>query len=164
MTDVVIKRVSTLFLKAVILLIGAGVAVLCAYGFPGMFRELRDEPLPAVVIYVGLFGFYATAIPFFGALSRAFALLRLIDANEAFSEASVRALKAIKHCAVAMSALYATALPLAYGFAEQDDAPGLILLSTAVACAPLIVATFAAVLEKLIRSAVEMKAEHDFTV
>lgn len=159
------KRASTLFLKAVILVIAAGVLVLCAFLFP-MLPEIKLRELPEfrLVFYPFLIGIYLSAAPFFLALQQAFRLLQYIDKHAAFSEASVRALRNIMFCAIAMSACYAAAFPMLVVFAELDDAPGLILISAAVVVAPLVVATFAAVLQKLVQSAIAIKSENDLTV
>jgi hypothetical protein len=160
-----IKRAPTIFLKAVIFFIAAAVLVLCAFLFPQLAQlKLREMPEFTYVFYPALFGFYATAIPFFIALYQAFKLLHYIDKNNAFSELSIHALRNIKYCAVAMSFFYAMCMPLVFVFCELDDAPGGILMWAAVVCAPLIVATFAAVLQKLVQSAVDMKAENDLTI
>lgn len=159
-----IKRAPTLFLKAVLILIGVVVLALCVFLFPRIYVELQRLPQFAYVIYPALIGLYATPLPFFLALYHAFTLLHYIDTNNAFSESSVQALRFIKFCAIAMSILYATCMPLVYVLAELDDAPGAILMGMAVVCAPLIVATFAAVLQKLIQNALDIKLENDLTV
>lgn len=160
-----IKRASTFFLKAVIILIGAVVLTACAFAFPQLWKEgAREIPEYAYALYPGLLGFYVTIIPFFIALYQAFRLLHHVDQNNAFSELSVRALSAIKFCAIAMSVLYATAMPLVYILAELDDAPGLIVIGSAFVFAPLVVATVIAVVQKLLQSAIDMKAELDVTV
>ena len=165
MTVLPLKHVSTHFLKAVIILIGLGALALCVFAIPSAWTGAPQEwPQITSVLYPGLIGIAATIVPFLYALYQALKLLWYIDKNEAFSDASVQALKLIKYCAVAMSALYAMALPLVFVVAQLDDAPGLVLFGTAFACAPLVVATFAAVLQKLVQSAVEMKSEHDLTV
>ncbi len=165
MPPVSIKRASTLFLKAVIVVIGIAVIVLCVFLFPAMWSiDARQMPQFMYVIYPGFIGFFATVIPFFIALYQAFTLLQNIDANNAFSETSVTALKRIQYCAVAMSVLYAAGMPLVVVFAELDDAPGAILIGAAIVFAPLIVATFAGVVQKLVQNAVDMKTEQDFTV
>jgi hypothetical protein len=159
------KRASTLFLKAVLILIGAVVLIACVISFPHAWQGGPQEaPQFTSVILLGITGIYAAAFPFLFALYQAFMLLRYIDANNAFSDLSEKSLKIIKHCAIAMSILYASALPLAFVIAELDDAPGVVVIATAFACAPLVVATFAAVLQKLIRSAIDMKLENDLTV
>lgn len=158
-------NVSTFFLKGVILTIGAVTCILSAVLFPLLFTELREGfPEYAYVIVPALIGFYCTPLPFFFALYQAFKLLHFIDRGNAFSALSVNALRLIKFSAICMSALYAVCMPLVVTLAEFDDAPGLIVVGMAVVMAPLVVATFAAVLQKLIQNAMEMKAEHDFTV
>lgn len=159
------KRASTLFLKAVLVVIGGIVLVGSVWSFPyAWVGATTDLPDFTHILYPGLIGIYAAMFPFLFALVQAFMLLQYIDKNRAFSDMSVKALKIIKYCAVAMSALYMIAMPLAYIIAELDDAPGLIIISFAFACAPLVVATFAAVLQKLIQNALDMKREHDLTV
>ncbi len=165
MNAIPLKHVSTLFLKAVLVVIGSAVTALCVFSFWSVWHGVAIEwPGYPRVLFTGILGIYATAIPFLFALYQAFKLLKYIDKNTAFSELSINALNIIKYCAVAMTALYATALPLAYVVAELDDAPGLIIISTACAAAPLVVATFAAVLQKLVQSAIALKQENDLTI
>ena len=165
--NVIPKRASTLLLKTVLVLIGLAVLALAVFGFPDMWASIPKE-WPAVLftaaVYPGLIGIFLTVFPFWFALFQAFKLLQYIDTNNAFSDHSIRALKRIKYAAVCMSALYMIAMPLAYVVAELDDAPGLILMSFAFACAPLVVATFAAVLQKLVQNALDLKTENDLTV
>jgi hypothetical protein len=159
-----INAVSTLFLKAVLVLIGIAVLALCVFFFPLIGREILAVPELNTVSYPGLLGFYLTPIPFLFALYQAFLLLQLIDKNIAFSQTAISALVKIKYCAIAMSILYAMGLPLAMIIAELDDAPGLGAIALAFVCAPLVVATFAAVLQKLLHSALLIKMENDLTV
>lgn len=160
------KHVSTLFLKTVLVCIAVAVVVIAVLLFPHMWPGLMGREVPVFVhaIYPGVIGIYATIIPFLFALFQAFKLLQNIDRNNAFSESSVKALNSIKFSAIAMSVLYVFAQPMIFIFAELDDAPGVILLGWAITGAPLIVATFAAVLQKLIRSAIDLKTENDLTV
>jgi len=95
---------------------------------------------------------------------QAFQLLRYIDENKAFSELSVNALKMIKKCAVTISGLHILVLPLFYLFAEMDDAPGVIFVGLLVPFASLVIAVFAAVLQKLLRNAIDIKSENDLTI
>ncbi len=55
-------------------------------------------------------------------------------------------------------------VPLLFPIAEADDAPGLLLIGFAIAWGPIVVSIFAAVLEKLLQSALEIKSENDLTV
>ncbi len=161
------KRVSTLFLKAVLILIAGTVTVFCVFFFPDAWQGVPAE-WPAItetnMVYPGLIGIYLTIVPFLYALLQAFKLLLYIDKNQAFSELSIHALRSIKFAAVTMTVLYASAMPLMFLIAEVDDAPGLILIYGAFTCAPLVVATFAAVLQKLVQNAIDLKAENDLTI
>lgn len=161
-----IKRVSTLFLKAALILIAIVVMVACFFAFPNIWNGLPAEwpMIPKALLYPGLISFYLSLIPFLIALYQAFTLLQFIDKNNAFSDVSIGALRNIKFCAISMSVLYWITMPLAFAVAELDDAPGLILMWAAFACAPLVVATFAAVLQKLVQNAIDMKTEIDLTV
>lgn len=152
------KHGSTLFLKVVIYLLGLGVLGLCIIiggvifgGSPGMFLPI-------------LAGVFATTLPFFFALYNGYLLLSYVDANTAFSERSVRAIHRIKICAFTISLLYALMLPYIVYLAEIDDAPGAVLVGLVLTLVPLIVAVFAAVLQKLLRSAMDLKSENDLTV
>jgi hypothetical protein len=151
---------------AIIVLIGAAALAAWAFSFPHIwFVDQAQWPkILQNVFYPGITGIYASVIPFVFALFQAFTLLQYVDANTAFSESSIVALSKIKYSAIAISALFALAMPLMYVFAELDDAPGVIVIWFAIICAPLIVATLISVVQKLVRSAIDMKLENDLTV
>ena len=118
----------------------------------------------AYVVFGLLIIMYVSAIPFYFALYQAFKLLSYIDRNLAFSQISVTALKKIKNCAITISGLYVVALPLIYIIAEWDDAPGLILIGIVIVVASMVIAVFAAVLQRLLQEAINIKSENDLTV
>ena len=118
----------------------------------------------ANIKYLVSIALYASAIPFYFALYQAFKLLRYIDKNKAFSQISVKALKKIKHCANTISILHVLVLPLFYLFAEKDDAPGVIFVGLVVPFASMVIAVFAAVLQKLLKEAIDIKSDNDLTV
>jgi hypothetical protein len=159
------KKVTTLFLKIAVILIGLPVLALCIFLVPeigDVSAELLPE-FPSIEYLVSII-FYASAIPFYFALYQAFKLLRYIDKNIAFSEISVDALKKIKYCAITISGLHLLVLPLFYLFAELDDAPGVIIVGLVVPFASMVIAVFAAVLQKLLQEAIDIKSENDLTV
>ncbi|ANB57008.1 hypothetical protein GFC29_35 [Anoxybacillus sp. B7M1] len=155
----------TLFLKIVVILIGIPVLALCIFLVP-VLGNVAAKLLPefASIKYLVFIVFYASAVPFYFALYQAFNLLRYIDKNEAFSELSVIALKKIKYCAITISSLHVLVLPLFYLFAEKDDAPGVILIGLVVPFASMVIAVFAAVLQKLLKTAIDIKSENDLTI
>ena len=107
---------------------------------------------------------YVSVIPFFGAFYQAFKLLSYIDKNQAFSELSVKALKNIKLCAITFSGLYLIILPFVFFVAELDDAPGLVIIGMVPIFASMVIAVFAAVLQKLLKEAIDIKSENDLIV
>ncbi|MCR8843320.1 DUF2975 domain-containing protein [Paenibacillus sp. SC116] len=158
------KRGSTLFLKIAVFLMGAPIAALCVF-FPmvtmkaaAYYQELAYLQYPALIVV------YATSAAFFFALFQALRLLSYIDQNIAFSERSVLALKKIKCSAITISILFVAALPILYLFAEVDDAPGLIVIGLVIVFASTVIAVFAAVLQKLLQDAIDIKLENDLTV
>ncbi|GHI00119.1 DUF2975 domain-containing protein [Neobacillus kokaensis] len=159
------KKVSTLFLKIAVILIGIPVLALCIFLVPELANvTVKLLPNFAYIKYLVYAVFYASAIPFYYALYQAFKLLRYIDKNEAFSEISVKALEKIKYCAITISILHVLTLPLFYLFAENDDAPGVIFVGLVVPFASMVIAVFAAVLQKLLQEAIDIKSENDLTV
>ena len=145
----------TLFLKIAVILIGIPILALCIFWLPSFANYLH---------YPVLIGVYAAAISFFFALYQALKLLSYIDKNKAFSELSVKALKNIKYCAITISILYAGLIPLLIPIADADDAPGLVGFPIIIIFASSVIAVFAAVLQKLLKEAIDIKSENDLTV
>lgn len=158
------KPASTTFLKAVILLLGMGALALCIFAVPSIVNCSRAVSEHAYLKALVMIDLYGAAVPFYIALYQTFRLLGYIDQNMAFSEASVQVLKNIKHCAVAISGIFVIGLPLFYLMAEKDDAPGIIVIGMILIFASLVIAVFAAVLQKLLKDAIELKSENDLTV
>lgn len=161
------KPGSTTFLKAVLIVFAPAALALCIFAVPaiaGFAAELYpDHSYIQVLVMIDLYG---AALPFFIALSQAYRLLGFIDRNEAFAEGSVRVLKLkhIKHAAVSISGMFTLGLPLFYLLAERDDAPGIIVIGLILIFASMVIAVFAAVLQKLLNEAIELKSENDLTV
>jgi len=153
----------TLFLKAAVILIGIPILGLCIFGLPWI-AKVAAEYYPAYLLYPVLIGMYAAAIPFFFALYQTLILLSYIDKNNAFSELSVKALKNIKNCAITISIIYAVLIPFLFPIADADDAPGIVALGLVITFASIVVAVFAAVLQKLLKNAIDIKSENDLTV
>lgn len=159
------KRGTTLFLKIAVILIGIPVLALCIFLVPELGSFAAElYPDIAYIKYLIWIDLYATAIPFYFALYQAFKLLSYIDKNKAFSELSVRVLKNIKYCAFTISSLYVVGMPLFYLIAEKDDAPGIIVIGMVMIFASMVIAVFAAVLQKLLNEAIDLKSENDLTV
>ncbi|WHY55576.1 DUF2975 domain-containing protein [Peribacillus simplex] len=159
------KLGTTLFLKIAVIFIGMPVLALCIFLVPEIANFAAElYPDMTYLKYLVFIDLYASAIPFYFALYQAFKLLSYIDKNNAFSELSVKALKTIKNCAITISGLYAVGMPLFYLIAEKDDAPGIIVIGMVVIFASLVIAVFAAVLQRLLQEAIDIKSENDLIV
>jgi len=159
------KRSSTLFLQVVIVLIGLGALALLLWE-PHL--EGRNAHATVLQIYFGdpfLAYAYLGSIAFFVALYQAFKLLGHVRRNEVFSQDSVRAVRAIKRCALTLVAVVLGAE--AYFFVLQratEDIAGGAMVGLVLILVSVVVATAAAVFERTLQSAVDMKSENDLTV
>ncbi|MDO8558667.1 MAG: DUF2975 domain-containing protein [bacterium] len=159
------KQASTLFLKIILIVAGCSVLAFCIFAIPAISKGVGAEwPELSYLKYPILILGYMTAIPFFIALYQAFKLLTYIDKNTAFSAVSVKALRYIKYCGVTMSILYLASMPILFQIADADDAPGVVGFGMLFAVAPLVVSVFAAVLQKLLQNAIDIKLENDLVV
>ncbi|WP_042475410.1 DUF2975 domain-containing protein [Bacillus ndiopicus] len=155
----------TLFLKATLVILALPVLALCTIGFPMLLMNLTKSGWQLVGVLYGIVAiFYVTAIFYFIALYQALKLLNFIDHNSAFSYDSVTALKKIKWSGFIITSLYVVCMPLLYIIAEYDDAPGVIIIGLVLGGAAFVVGVFAAVLQHLLTSAIDMKTENDLTI
>ncbi|HMK20488.1 MAG TPA: DUF2975 domain-containing protein [Chitinophagaceae bacterium] len=126
--------------------------------------EGRAENLDLFSIYSDpfiLYG-YAASIPFFIALYKAFKLLGYIGQNQAFSQNSVRALRSIKYCTIVLSIFIVMAGLYIRIFHNKDDDPaGFLALCILTTFVSLVVATAAAVFEKILQKGMDIKSENE---
>src|SRR5688572_3488816 len=154
------KNISTLFLRGVVALMAVGVIAFCIFLVP-------DSPSPdpnyAYLKYPALAYIYIGTIPFFIALYHTLKLLHYIDTQKAFTSAAVRAVRTIKYCAFSIIGLiFVGELFVTLGM--QGDRAHLVALGMYITFATTIVATFAAVVQKVLQQAVDIKSENDLTV
>ena len=157
------RKGSTLFLKFAICLIAIGALVWLIW-FPQ--TEGRAVNLDLVSIYkdpVIIYGFIAST-PFFFGLYQAFKLLNFIDANHAFSQGTVNTLKNMKFASFSFIGFIAFAEFYLLFFVQGDDKAGPMALGIYTAFATAIIATAAAVFQRLLQNAVDIKSENDLTV
>jgi hypothetical protein len=157
------KRGSTLFLKLVILLI-AIVVLTWIIVFPKL--EGRAKNLDLISIYSDPFIIYGyiASIPFFVGLYQTFKLLNFIDANKAFSQGAVNTLKNMKFASLSLIGFITLAVFYIRFFAHGDDPAGPTALGLLASFAAAVIATAAAVFQKLLQNAVDLKSENDLTV
>jgi len=159
------KRGTTLFLKMAVIMIGIPILALCIFLVPKIGNFAGElYPTIAYMKSLVLMDMYAAAIPFYFALYNAFKLLSYIDKNQAFSGLSVRALRNIRYCAITISTLYLLGMPLYYLMGRRVDPPSFIPMGLVIIFASMVIAVFAAVLQRLLQEAIHIKSENDLTV
>jgi len=109
---------------------------------------------------------YLGSIPFFVGLYQAFKVLGYIGQNKTFSQETVKALRIIKYCALitAGAIVAADAFLMIAARSTGEDAAGAVALGIVATFTSIIIATAAAVFEKTLQSAVDIKSENDLTV
>src|SRR5436309_3413116 len=96
------KQRSTVFLQAVVVLIGIGALALMLWepniegrnAHATLFEVYFKDPFLAYA--------YVASIPFFAALYQAFKVFGYAGQNKIFSQAAVKALQTIRYCAIAV--------------------------------------------------------------
>ena len=147
------KKSSTVFLQVVIVLIGIGVLAVMLWephiegrnAHATLFEIYFKDPFLAYV-YVG-------STPFFVALYRAFGLFGHVRQHRAFSQVTVDALRAIKHCAIALIGFVAVGIVFIIMFGNKDDRPAGFFMSFLVTFASSVIATAAAMFARNLQNA-----------
>jgi hypothetical protein len=158
-------RNATVFLQAVVVLVGTGAFILLLWE-PHL--EGKNVHATTFEIYFKdpfLAYAYFASVAFFVALFQAFTLLGHIGRNCVFSLESVRAIRIIKYCALILAAMIG--LAVAYLFVAvrgKDDIAGGVAMGVVMIFASSVIATAAAIFEKLLQNAVEIKTENDLVV
>jgi len=159
------KKGSTRFLQVVVVFLGIGALALMLWephlegrnAHATVFQIYFEDPFLAYA--------YTASIAFFVALYQAFKLLGYAGRSEIFSQRSVKALRTIKYCAISIVGFLLGAE--AYFFIVRrgkDDIAGGVMMGLFLIFVSVVVATAAAVFEKILQSAVELKSENDLTV
>jgi hypothetical protein len=158
------KRSSTVFLQIVIVLIGVGALALLLWepqiegvnAHATKFEIYFKDPFLALV-YIG-------SIPFFAALYQAFKVLGYAGHNKIFSKEAVRSLRTIKYCALAIIGFVVVEeifIMLNHG---SDDPAGGVFMGVLITFGSIVIATAAAMFERILQNAVDIKSENDLTV
>ncbi|WP_433747563.1 DUF2975 domain-containing protein [Falsibacillus pallidus] len=157
------KRGTTFFLKTALVVIGLIILGLCIFALPRLAGYSAETfPEYASLRYPVLIGMYATAVPFFIGVFQAWRLLQYIENNEAFSKLAVGSLGLIKVCAAVIGAMYIIGMVVL--IFQNALHPGIALIGLVIVFATLVVSVFAAVLQALLKNAIEFKEENELTI
>jgi cytochrome bd-type quinol oxidase subunit 2 len=157
------KRSSIMFLQAVVVLIGLA-ALAFLLGMPQIEGRNKNATQFEVYFKDPLLAYaYVASIPFFTALYQAFKTLGYAGHNEVFSPAAVKAFRTIRYCATALIGFIIVGVLLTL-LAESDDRPPIIMMGLLATFTSVVIATAAAMFERVLQSAVDIKSENDLTV
>ena len=157
------NRRSTIFLQVVLVLIGIGAIAILLWEPQIEGRNVNATQFEIYFKDPFLAYVYFASIPFFVGLYQAFTLLGYIGHDRVFSPDSVRALRIIKYCALAIIGFVALSVVFMTVGDPEDRPPG-VFLRVLVAFPSIIVATTAAIFERILQNAVDLKSENDLTV
>lgn len=156
------KRGSILFLRTVILLVGAGVMAFLLWEPQAegvnVNADLMTIYFDPLVIYA-----YIGSLPFFYGLYQAFTLLGFVGRGQAFSPAAVTALRRIKYCALAVIGFIVGGEAYIL-LSVSDDHAGAVAMGVLTSFVCVVIATAAAMFERVLQRAVDLKLENDLTV
>ena len=156
------KRSATIFLQVVIVLVGIGALALMLWepriegrnAHATLFEIYFKDPFLAFA--------YIASIPFFVALYQAFKVLGCVRQNKTFSQATVKALRTIKYCAIAIIGFVAVSVIFMYPmFGDKDDRPAGVFMRILITFTSIVIATAAVVFEQILQDAVDIKSEND---
>jgi len=158
-----IKRSSTIFLQTVIVLIGIGAVALLLWepqiegrnAHATLFEIYFKDPFLAYA--------YIASIAFFVALYQAFKVLGYAAQNKIFSQAAVKAMGTIKFCAIAIVGFVAVGEIFIF-FGNSDDRSGGVFMGILITFGSIVIATAAAMFERILQNALDIKSENDLTV
>jgi len=159
------KRVSTIFLQIVIVLLGIGVLAALLWEPQVEGRNVNATQFEIYFKDPFLAYIYLAFVPFFVALYQAFKMLGYVRRDEIFSQRAVRALRVIKYCALITATFILGALAYIFIFVRgTDDIAGGVAMGLFIIIVSAIIAAAAAMFERILQNAVDIKVENDLTV
>ena len=160
------KRSSILFLQIVVVVIG--LAALALLLWEPHLEGVNKHATPFEIYFKDPFlaYVYLGSIPFFVALYQAFKVLGHAGRDKVFSPGVVKALRIIKYCALAIIGFVVLGelFILLSGNRDLENPGAPIFLGILIAFPSIVVAAAAAMFERILQNAVDLKSENDLTV
>ena len=159
------KRGSTIFLRREVQLLPEGVLSLLLWEPQLEGRNVNATLFEIYFKDLFLAYIYLAFVPFFVGLYQAFKILGYARRNEIFFQRSVRALRIIKYCALTTAIFILGAEAYLFIFIRgKDDIAGGVAMGVFIILVSAIIATAAAVFERVLQNSVAIKSENDLTV
>ena len=159
------KRGSTIFLQIVIVLLGVSVLTFLLWEPQLEGRNVNATQFEIYFKDPFLAYIYLAFVPFFVGLYQAFKMLGYARRDEIFLPRSVRALGIIKYCAITTAIFILGAEAYIFIFVRgTDDVAGGVMMGVFIIFVSAVIATAAAVFERILQNAVDIKSENDLTI
>ena len=159
------KRGSTIFLQAVIILLGAGVLTFLLWEPHLEGRNVNSTLFEIYFKDPFLAYIYLAFVPFFVGLYQGFKILGYARRNEIFSQRSVQAFRIIKYCALTTAVFIIGAEAYLFIFIRgTDDIAGGVMMGVFIISVCAVTGTAAAVFERVLQNAADIKSENDLTI
>jgi hypothetical protein len=150
------KRSFTMLLQTVVVLIGIGALALLlwepqiegANAHASNVEIYFKDPF-LTVVYLG-------SIPFFAALYQAFKVLRYVGHNNVVSPEAVKALRAIKYCAVAIIGFVVAEEIFIMVHHGSDDPAGGVFMGALITFGSIVVVTATAIFERVLQNGLKV--------
>ena len=159
------KRVATIFLQIVIVLLGLGALTALLYEPQVEGRNVHATQFEIYFKDPFLMYIYVAFIPFFVGLYQAFKIVGYTGRNGLYSHRSVRAMRIVKYCALMTAAFILGAVAYLFIFIRgEDDIAGGVAMGVFISFVSIVIATVAAVFERALQKGVDTRPQNDLTV
>jgi hypothetical protein len=149
--------VPTIFLRAVLVLIGVVALALMLWEPHIEGRNAHATPFEIYFKDPFLAYAYLASIPFFVALYQAFRVLGYVGRNKACSPVTMKALRTIKFCALALICFVAIG-ELFIVLGDSDDQAGGVFMGILITFGSVVIAAAAAMFERILQNALDIKS------
>ncbi len=148
------KRSTSIFLQVVIVLIGMGAVTFLLWEPQVEGRNLHATLFQIYFQDPFLAYAYVASIPFFMALFRAFKVVGLAGQNKAHSPATLKALRTIKYCGLAIIGFVAVG-EIFIMMNDSDDRAGGVFMGILITIGAVVMATVAARFERILQKGMD---------
>ena len=105
---------------------------------------------------------YIASIPYFMVLYQAFKVLGYVRQNKTFSQATLKALRTIKYCALAIIVFVAVSVIFMI-FGDRDDRPAGVFMRILITFPSIVVATAAAMFQRKLENIANLTSKSGLT-
>ena len=107
---------------------------------------------------------YMASIPFFVALFQAFKVVGYARQNRVLSPAAIKALRAIQYCGITIMGFVAAGEIFILVYGDKEDRPAGVFMGILITIGAIVIATMAAMCERIFKNAMEIKSRNAPTV